>query len=190
VLDPSSLQAARDACLSAFGRIDILVAAATSPPAAPTLSLDEPAWRQALDTNVTGMLRAIQVFGEPMVSRKYGRVVAIGAPPSAAGLAGAAAFASSNAAIAGLMRALAIEWGAHGVTVNAIAPGVFSTPDTAAWLEGPPGLEFLMRAPVKRFGTLDELVGAILFLSSDASSFVTGHVLAVDGGYAASGVNR
>ena len=190
VSDLASLAKAREACLEAFGRLDILVTTAITPPAVPTLSLDESAWRQAIDTNVTGMLRACQVFGEPMVSRKYGRVVAIGALPSMAGLAEVAAFASSNAAVAGLTRALAIEWGAHGVTVNAILPGVFSTGDNAAALESPRAQEFLMRAPMKRFGRIGELVGATLFLASDASAFVTGHVLSVDGGYAASGVNK
>ena len=101
-----------------------------------------------------------------------------------------AAYTTSKAAVAGLTRALAVEWAPHGVMVNAIAPGVFRTALNSALLDSPRGQELLMRTPMKRFGKVDELVGAAIYLASDAASFVTGHVLAVDGGFLASGVNQ
>ena len=101
-----------------------------------------------------------------------------------------AAYSASKSGIAGLTRALAVEWASSNVTVNAIAPGVFRTDLNSALLDSPRGQELLTRTPMHRFGKLEELAGAAVFLASDAASFVTGHVLAVDGGFLASGVNQ
>jgi NAD(P)-dependent dehydrogenase (short-subunit alcohol dehydrogenase family) len=102
-----------------------------------------------------------------------------------------AAYSASKAAVASLTKSLAIEWASHGVCVNAIAPGVFRTDLNSTLLDGTErGKEYLLRTPMKRFGKLDELVGAAVFLSSDAASFVTGQLLVVDGGLLASGVNQ
>jgi NAD(P)-dependent dehydrogenase (short-subunit alcohol dehydrogenase family) len=190
VSDTPSLEALREACLREFSQIDILVAAAGVTKRVPTLEMAEADWQRILDTNLTGVLRACQVFGAPMVEQGRGRIITIGSLASFVGLHEVAAYTASKAAVAGLTRALAIEWAPHGVTVNAIAPGVFQTDlNRALWASGR-GQEFLVRTPMKRFGKVEELVGAAVFLASDASSFVTGQLLAVDGGFLASGVNQ
>jgi NAD(P)-dependent dehydrogenase (short-subunit alcohol dehydrogenase family) len=155
------------------------------------LELPEKEWSDIMETNLTGTLRACQVFGRHMIQRKYGRIINIASLSSFLALYEVAAYAASKAGVASLTKSLAIEWARFGVCVNAIAPGVFRTALNSALLDGTPrGQEFLLRTPMKRFGNTEELVGAAVFLASDAASFVTGHVLAVDGGFLASGVNQ
>jgi NAD(P)-dependent dehydrogenase (short-subunit alcohol dehydrogenase family) len=126
-----------------------------------------------------------------MVERRYGRIINIGSLSSLVGLYEVAAYTASKGAVASLTKALAVEWAKFGVCVNALLPGVFRTELNASLLDGTErGREFLLRTPMQRFGRLDELVGATVFLASDAASFVTGHLLAVDGGFLASGVNQ
>jgi NAD(P)-dependent dehydrogenase (short-subunit alcohol dehydrogenase family) len=190
VSDIASLERLRDECIEAFGKVDILLAVAGMTKKGPTLEMDEADWQRVIDTNLTGTLRACQVFGRPMIAQKYGRIVTIGSLSSFVGLFEVAAYVASKAGVAGLTRALAIEWAPHNVTVNALVPGLFRTDLNSALLDSPRGQEFLMRTPMKRFGRIEELVGAAVFLSSEAASFVTGHMLAVDGGFLASGVNQ
>jgi NAD(P)-dependent dehydrogenase (short-subunit alcohol dehydrogenase family) len=188
--DMPSLERLRDACLGAFGKVDVMAAVAGMTKRVPTLEMDEADWHRIIETNLTGTLRSCQVFGREMVARRSGRIITIGSLSSFVGLHEVAAYVASKSAVAGLTRALAVEWAPYNVTVNAIAPGVYKTDLNAALLESPRGQEFLMRTPMRRFGRLEELVGAAVFLSSDAASFITGHLLAVDGGFLASGVNQ
>lgn len=191
VLDRASLQRLCDATLGAFGRVDVLVNCAGRTKKVPTLEMTDADWSAILETNLTGTLRSCQVFGAPMLAQGKGRIINIASLSSFVALFQTAAYSASKAAVASLTQSLAVEWGARGVTVNAIAPGVFRTALNQALLDGTErGREFLLRTPMRRFGQLDELVGAAVFLASDAASFVNGEVLAVDGGFLASGVNQ
>jgi NAD(P)-dependent dehydrogenase (short-subunit alcohol dehydrogenase family) len=191
VTDRASLEALLAATVKAFGKADIMINCAGRTRRVPTLELDEAEWQAILDTNLTGTLRAAQVFGRHMVERHYGRIINIASLSSFVALFEVAAYGASKAAVAALTKQLAVEWAPHGVCVNAIAPGVFRTPLNQKLLDGTErGREFLVRTPMKRFGQLEELAGAAVFLSSDAASFVTGEVLVVDGGFLASGVNQ
>ena len=190
VNDPSALDAVRAEMVERLGSVDILVCAAGVTKRVPTLQMQDDDWQKIMDTNVTGVLRSCQVFGGEMVKQQSGRIITIASLSSFVGLFEVAAYVASKSAVAGLTRALAVEWAPFNVTVNAIAPGVFRTDMNSALLDSPRGQEFLMRTPMKRFGRIPELVGAAVYLASDAASFVTGHVLAVDGGFLASGVNQ
>jgi NAD(P)-dependent dehydrogenase (short-subunit alcohol dehydrogenase family) len=187
----ASLKALLAAVIAAFGKADIMVNCAGRTKRVPTLDLGEEDWDAILETNLTGTLRAAQVFGRHMVDRRYGRIINIASLSAFVALFEVAAYAASKAAVASLTKSLAIEWAPFGVCVNAIAPGVFRTPLNSNLLDGTDrGREFLLRTPMKRFGQLEELAGAAVFLASEAASFVTGEVLVVDGGFLASGVNQ
>lgn len=191
VTDPVSLQHVLNAAIEAFGKVDILVNSAGTLKRASTLDFPESEWEKIFDTNLTGVLRACQVFGRHMLERKYGRIINIASLSSFVALFETAAYGASKAGVQSLTKSLAIEWAASGVCVNAIAPGVFLTPLNQNILNGTPrGKELLQRTPMRRFGLVEEVVGAAVFLASDAASFVTGTTLPVDGGFLASGVNQ
>ena len=186
-----SVRAVHDAAVEAFGKVDILVNSAGRTIRAPTVDFEEEDWEEVIATNLTGTLRACQIFGRHMLARGYGRVINIASLSSFVALAEVAAYSASKAAVASLTKSLAVEWARRGVNVNATAPGVFRTSLNEHLLDDTErGRELLLRTPMGRFGNVEELAGAAVFLASDASSFVTGEIIAVDGGFLASGVNQ
>jgi NAD(P)-dependent dehydrogenase (short-subunit alcohol dehydrogenase family) len=191
VKNRESLISLREGVIEFFGKVDILINCAGTTKRAPTLTFSEEDWGNIVETNLTGTLRGCQVFGEAMLSRGYGRIINIASLSTFVALYEVAAYAASKAAVGSLTQSLAVEWSKHGVLVNAIAPGVFRTALNANLLDNSErGREFLIRTPMGRFGKTEELVGAAVYLASDAASFVAGQIIAVDGGFLASGVNQ
>lgn len=191
VTENSSIERLLHSVLAEFKSVEILVNCAGRTKRMPTLDFPENDWNAIMETNLNGTLRASRIFGRHMIEKGYGRIINIASLSSFVALFEVAAYSASKAAVASLTKSLAIEWASSGVCVNAIVPGVFRTELNASLLDGTErGREFLMRTPMRRFGKLDELAGAAVFLASDAASFVTGHLLSVDGGFLASGVNQ
>ncbi len=191
VTDKSSLEQLLQTVCGRFGSVEILVNCAGRTKRMPTLEFPDTEWDAIMETNLNGTTRACRVFGKHMIEQRYGRIINIGSLSSFVGLYEVAAYCASKGAVASLTKALAVEWAKFGVCVNALVPGVLRTDMNAALLDGTErGREFLTRTPMHRFGKLDELTGAAVFLASDAASFVTGHLLVVDGGFLASGVNQ
>lgn len=191
VSDRASLQGVLEETVKAFDKVDILVNSAGRTKRAPTLDFSEEDWNDIIETNLTGTLRACQIFGRHMLEREYGRIINIASLSTFVSLYEVAAYSASKAAVASLTKSLAVEWSRRGVCVNAIAPGIFRTALNQNLLdETERGREFIQRTPMRRFGRVEELAGAAVFLASDAASFVTGEILVVDGGVLASGVNQ
>jgi NAD(P)-dependent dehydrogenase (short-subunit alcohol dehydrogenase family) len=190
VTDRRSLQELHDAVKSFFGRIDILVNSAGITKRVPTLDCPEALWQSIMNVNLNGTLRACQIFGTSMLEQRQGRIINIASLSTFVAFRDVAAYGASKAAVGALTRSLAIEWATQGVCVNAIAPGIFPTDLNRELLNSPRGKELLLRTPMSRFGRVEELAGAAIFLASDECGYMTGQILSVDGGYLASGVNQ
>lgn len=191
VSDRSSLEALHAKVADSFGKVDILVNAAGTTKRVPTLECSEEDWQAILQTNLTGTFRACQIFAPGMVKQKWGRIINIASLATFLAFYEVAAYGASKAGVGALTKSLAVELAKDGVCVNAIAPGFFPTDLNRELLEKTGrGREVLMRTPMQRYGKLEEVVGAAVFLASESASFVTGQIVAVDGGYLASGVNQ
>jgi NAD(P)-dependent dehydrogenase (short-subunit alcohol dehydrogenase family) len=185
-LDVVSAQSCADAVDEAvrqWGRLDGLVNATGIYRAAYALEFDDKAWEQTLDINVTGAFRLARAAGRAMIPQRAGAIVTLASASSAVSNPRYAAYATSKAAVAQLIRVLAVEWASYGVTVNAIGPAVIPTPLAAPIVDDAQQRAIaLARIPMGRFGTPDDLFGAAIFLLSPAAAFVTGQIIFVDGG--------
>jgi NAD(P)-dependent dehydrogenase (short-subunit alcohol dehydrogenase family) len=183
VRDEQSIQLmARDAH-DAFGRIDILVNNAGCNVRKPAADVTWDDWNLVLDTNLRGPFFVAQAVARHMIPRRYGRIVNIGSVTSVAGYAGLGPYGASRGGIRQLTMSLADDWGPHGITVNCLAPGWFKTNQNQVMYEDKEWVSYLVdRIPLKRPGQVEDLEGAVVFLASDASAYVTGQLLLVDGG--------
>jgi len=183
VRDHASIQAAVAAIEGHFGKIDILVNNAGCNIRKPALDVTWEDWNTILDTNLRGSFFVAQAVARGMAARGYGRIINIGSVTSVAGYAGLAPYGASRGGVRQLTMSLADDWGKHGVTVNCLAPGWFKTNQNKVMYENAEWLEYLKdRIPVKRPGRPDDLDGAVVFLASESSRYVTGQTLLVDGG--------
>lgn len=190
VRDRRSIEILREAVLDQFGRVDILVNAAGYTFKQATATMPEEMWSCLIDTNLDGALRTCQTFYEPLKASGRGRIINLASLGSFLAFHQVAAYCAAKAGLLSLTRSLACEWARDGISVNAIAPGVFPSELNSEFvLDTPRGQEILLRTPMGRFGKPEELVGVAVLLASDSASFLTGQCIAVDGGYLASGVN-
>jgi gluconate 5-dehydrogenase len=187
VREPAAIRVGVEKAAQELGGLDILINNAGVEEVRDSLAVDEVLWDRIVDTNLKGAFFCAQAAGRIMAPAKGGAIVNLCSLTSEVGVPTAVAYGSSKSGLLGMTRALATEWAAKGIRVNGIGPGYFRTDLTevfyqdAAWQEA-----MLAKIPLRRFGRLDDLVGAAVFLCSDAAAYITGQCLYVDGGYLAS----
>ena len=178
-----SIQKMVEATMAHYGKIDILVNNAGCNVRKPAVEVTWDDWNLILDTNLRGTFFVSQAIAKHMIPRGYGRIINIGSVTCVAGYAGLAPYGSSRGGVKQLTMSLADDWGVHGITVNCLAPGWFKTAQNAVMYENKEWVDYLCdRIPLKRPGQPQDLDGAVVFLASDASGYVTGQTLLVDGG--------
>lgn len=175
-----------DVIVERYGRLDVLVNNAGLGGAYETLEVTEEQWDELMDVNLKGAFFMAQAAGKQMIEQGYGRIINMSSQASKVALPNAAVYCASKGGLNMMTKVMAIEWGQHGVTVNAVGPTFIRTPGTAERLDDPEfGADVVSRIPIGRVGTTMEVAGAVIFLASDASSLINGEVLIVDGGWTA-----
>jgi gluconate 5-dehydrogenase len=183
VRDYDSIQRMVEAAHAACGKIDILVNNAGCNVRKPAVEVTWEDWNLVLDTNLRGTFFVAQAVAKKMIPRRYGRIINIGSVTSVFGYAGLTPYCASRGGVKQLTMSLADDWGPHGITVNCLAPGWFKTRQNQVLYENKEWVEYLCdRIPLKRPGQPGDLDGAVVFLASDASEYITGQTLLVDGG--------
>ncbi len=183
VCDPQCIEAMAAEAHAHFGRIDILVNNAGCNVRKPALEITWDDWNLVLDTNLRGTFFVSQAVARFMVPQRYGRIINIGSVTAVFGYAGLGPYSASRGGTKQLTMSLADDWGVHGITVNCLAPGWFKTAQNAVMYENQEWVEYLCdRIPLKRPGQPQDLDGAVVFLASEASAYITGQTLLVDGG--------
>lgn len=189
VTDRGSLEELCQAVVQEFGQIDILAVTSGILIKVASADMSEEDWQRVIDTNLNGTFRANQIFGRQMIRQQNGVILNTGSLTSFVAFSEVAAYNASKSGVRMLTETLAVEWARHNIRVNAIAPGVFRTPLNTRVLDIPERMQAIVtRTPMGRIGNLEELVGAAVFLVSDAASFITGVTLPVDGGFLAKGI--